>query len=186
MFFVKNNSVMAMDRKGVPISISKRYPGHVRIFESNGVIHLISNGDDFSSPKQPVKVVEDIAGSQREMVLDYPISHCTDACFTEDGSCAVVGSSGLIYYQDLRRIWSIDVLNGASVLYFNGQIYFLENGISLKSIGLDGKAINNICKFGLSGSVGDFAIVDEKEYVFHLCYHDGNTAKTAIVYVKTG
>lgn len=177
---------MAMDSKGIPISIGKRYPGHVRIFKSNGVIHLISNGNDFSSPKQSARVVEDIAGIQRETVLDYPISCCVDACFTEDGSCAVIGSSGLIYYKDMRRIWSVDVLNGASVSYFNGQIYFLENGVSLKSIGLDGKTVNNICKFDLSGSVGDFAVVEEKEYVFHLCYDDGNTTKTAIVYVKAG
>jgi len=184
MFFVKNNSVMAIDSRGTPISISKSYPGHVRIFKNNDEIHLISNGNDFSSPKQPVRVVEDIAGSQKEMIFDYPISCCVDACFTEDGNCAIIGSSGLIFYRNISRVWSIDVLNGASISYFNNKIFFLENGVSLKSIGLDGKTINNICEFNLPGSVGDFAIVDENEYIFHLCYHDGNTTKTVIVYVK--
>ena len=186
MLFVKNNSVMAIDRKGIPISISKRYPGHVRIFKNNDAIHLISNGDDFSSSKRPVRVIEDIAGHQRELVFDYPISCCTDACFTEDSNCAIIGSSGLIFYQNKRRVWDISVLNGASVSYLNGKIYFLENGVSLKSIGLDGKIINNICEFDLPGSVGDFAIVGENKYIFHLCYHDGHTTKTAIVDVKAG
>jgi hypothetical protein len=185
MFFIKNYSAMAINAKEDYVSISKRYPGHVRIFKNNNQIHLISNGDDFCNPKKPVRVIADITGKQEELVFDYPICCCVDACFTPEGDCAIIGSSGLIYYKNLNRVWSIDVLNGASVSYFNKKIYYLENGVNLKSVDQDGKNITDICEFQLGGSVGDFAIFDEGEYYFHLCYHDENKTKTTIVYVKT-
>ena len=122
MYFVKNNSAMAIDGKGNPISISKRYPGHVRLFrDNNSVINLLSNGDDFSNPNQPVKILHDIAGDQEELSFDYPISCCVDACCTDNGY-ALIGSSGLYFYQNLNRIWSINVLNGASISYLNNKI----------------------------------------------------------------
>lgn len=185
IFFVINNSVLAVDKKGSFTPISKRYPGHVRLFRDNEKIHLFSNGDDFSPLRQPVKIVEDVAGIQNEMIFDYPISSCVDACFTGDNGCAIVGSSGLFFYQNMKLQWKIEVGNGASVSFLNERIYFLGNGTSLKSIDLDGKNVRTICEFNLQGSVGDFAIISKNEYIFHLCYREEDTTKTAVVYVKT-
>ena len=186
LYFVKNGSVMSIDNEGKPSSVSRRYPGHVRLFSDNKLINLFSNGgESFSDSIQPVRLIKDITAKQIEFVSDYPIGSCTDACFLDNDGCAIIGSSGLRAYKGTNQIWSLDVLNGASVSHFNEKIYFLENGVFLKSIALNGKNVTDICKFNLSGSVGDFTIINESEFVFHLCYQESGKTKTAIVYVKT-
>ncbi len=185
LYFVHNGSVMSLDDNRKPSSVSKRYPGHVRLFRDNNSINLLSNGDPFGDHTQPVRLIKDIATQQIEFIYDYPIGSCVDAStFGEDG-CAIIGSSGLKTYKGTKLIWSIDVLNGASVSCFKEKIYFLENGVFLKSISLNGENLTEICKFNLSGSVGDFTIINESEFIFHLCYPENNKTKTAIVYVKT-
>ncbi len=60
-----------------------------------------------------------------------------------------------------------------------------ENGVALKSVSLDGKIVTPIFKFKLSGSVGDFAMINETEFILHLCYSEEKQSKTALVYVST-
>lgn len=185
-FFIRNGSAMAVDQSGNPSIISKKYPGHVRLFRWNDEINLISNGDDFASPVKPVRLIRDITGKAAEIVCNYPVSCCVDSCIIGDNRYAVIGSAGLRFYEEHRQQWHLDVLNGASVTFFEGHIFFLENGVRLRSIDVNGGNLKTLAAFNLDGSVGDFDLLNAREFYFHLCYQEESMTKTCVTYLKTG
>lgn len=174
IFFIKNGSVLSQDSSGVVLPRLQRYPGHVRLFEFNGSVNILSNGNNFTKPKIPVKIVKDILGEGIELTFDYPASECVDACLTSSDNTAIIGSGGLTFYTNTTKIWNKQVVNGASVTYYNEYIYYLERGTKLFRIDESGENVEKLCEFDVMGSVGDFDIIDEKQFIFHLFYDLGN------------
>jgi hypothetical protein len=181
--FIRSGSAVSVDRAGNLSIVSKQYPGHVRLFGWGDEVNLISNGDDFVEPAKPVRLVRDLIGAASEVVCDYPVGCCVDACVIDEHTYAVIGSSGLFCYKHGRLLWRRDVLNGAAVTSQGGSLFFLENGVRLKSVDLDGGNETTLVAFALAGSVGDFAIREDREFYFHLCYQDGCLTKSCVTRV---
>lgn len=184
VYLVINGCVLAIDKNNTPTIVTRRYPGHVRLFGSGEKINLFSNGYDMQHPSRPARLLLDITGDSFELKSSYPISCGVDACIIDNNRYVVVGSSGVRMYEDGIEKWGTEVLNGAAVEYYNGRILYLENGVCLKSIDLNGNNIQEHVRFSLSGSVGDFAVLDEHEYLFHLCYPSLGETKGCLTHVK--
>lgn len=183
--FVYEGSVVAVDQDAKFKPLTKRYPGNVQLFQSAGNIHLMSNGDDSSRHFFPTRILMSLDKMQTEVICDYPVISCRDAAVMEDGVYVVCGSGGLRLYRDNLEIWHVDSSNCAAVEFDRGRILFLENGVRLKSVDMNGNDLRKIVDFPLSGSVGDFSVIGKDEYYFHLYYRDINEKKSCIVRVKT-
>ena len=183
IYFVRDGAVLALDKEENLYVVSKRRPGHVRLF-GNQSINVISNGSEFSEPPYPVILVRDLIGDNLQITTTYPPNCAIDACFIDQDRFAVIGSAGLRIFESTQQKSSLRVTNGASVSFNAGRLFFLENGVHLKSVDLKGEDLTSIIRFNLGGSVGDFTIFNTNEFYFHLYYQEGRNSKGALVYVK--
>lgn len=183
-YFVHNGAVLAFEKSGKVLVVSKKRPGHVRLFKDHA-INIISNGCEFGDSRRPVTLVRDLLGENLEIPTNYPAGCAVDACFIDQRRYAIIGSAGLEVFDEGKSAWSVDVINGASISFHGERIFFLENGIHLKSVDIDGKNNTSLIRFNLGGSVGDFAVLNESELYFHLYYQDDrHRSKGALVYVR--
>ena len=183
--FVLNGSVVAVDDSGKFFVLTPRYPGHVRLFADAGEVCLHSNGNDMSQPVARPKLVHDLGGARTEQVIDYRVSHSVDACVIDDERYAVNGSLGLAVFENHTEQWSLQATNGTVVNHHRGTLYFVERGTHLQAVGLNGTGRRSLATFTHpSTSIGDFAILDDAEYLLHIRYRRERVAQTCLARLK--
>ncbi|WP_417382308.1 restriction endonuclease [Gimesia sp.] len=182
LLFIYPGSVLEACQDGTLKPLTKAYPGSIQLFQSGKNIHLFSNGWElFDSPPRILKFVD---GKQSEVCCDYKVSTGSDAAIVNENEYVICGSSGVRLYRNNQEVWHVDSINCSAINVDRNRILFLENGVRLKSVDFHGKDLHEIASFRLGGSVGDFAVIGNDEYIFHLYYHEDQERKSCIVRVK--
>lgn len=184
VLFVYKGSVIAVNENGEFNALTKRYPGHVRVFRSNKNIHLFSNGSFLISPFSPPRILKNIDGKQSEISCDEEAGYGVDAVMVNQDEYIIAGNRGLTFYRENQALWHLESRCSAVSIYGN-RVFFNENSKLLKSVDFQGKDMQKIASFRLGGSIRDFAVLGRDEYIFYLSYQQDEESKGSIVRVKT-